>query len=79
MSTKDGRVYLEHGRRVTVLASSGKDVLIRRDDGTTATRPFAGLRRVPNRLTADQPGLFDVAAACDTEPSDPLTGAEGQR
>jgi hypothetical protein len=44
-----GRVYLERGRRVVVLASWGgagpRNVLVQRDDGTKVVRPFRGLRR----------------------------------
>jgi acetyl esterase len=46
-----GRVYLERGRRVTVLVSWGpgggpRNVTVRRGDGTVVVRPFRGLRRV---------------------------------
>jgi hypothetical protein len=61
---------LEHGRRVTILASSGSEVLIRRDDGTTATRPFRGLRRLPNPLKTDQGSLFPVTDAFGVEPEE---------
>jgi hypothetical protein len=47
-----GRRYLEQGRPVTVLARRGPgggphNVLIQREDGTLAIRPFRGLRRMP--------------------------------
>ena len=46
-----GRVYLERGRRVLVLARWGegggpRNVLIEREDGSRVVRPFRGLRRV---------------------------------
>lgn len=45
-----GRVYLERGRPVTVLARWGKgggprNVLLRRASGELVVRPFRGLRR----------------------------------
>lgn len=45
-----GRVYLERGVPVTVLAGWGpgggpRNVLIRRGDGTRVVRPFRGLRK----------------------------------
>ena len=45
-----GRVYLERGQPVTVLARWGdgggpRNVLILRDDGSRVVRPFRGLRR----------------------------------
>jgi hypothetical protein len=48
-----GRTYLERGRPVTVLARWGpgggpRNVLIRRQDGQLAVRPFRGLRRSAN-------------------------------
>ena len=43
-----GRVYLERGRRVVVLARWGgagpRNVLVQREDGTKVVRPFRGLR-----------------------------------
>lgn len=45
-----GRVYLERGRRVVVVARWGagggpRNVLVEREDGTRVVRPFRGLRR----------------------------------
>ena len=44
-----GRVYLERGRPVVVLArwsgAGPRNVLIRRDDASLVVRPFRGLRR----------------------------------
>ena len=44
-----GRVYLERGERVTVLArwsgAGPRNVLIERAGGTRVVRPFRGLRR----------------------------------
>lgn len=44
-----GRVYLERGARVEVLArwrgKGPRNVLIRRADGSRVVRPFRGLRR----------------------------------
>lgn len=45
-----GSVYLERGNPVTVLIRWGpgggpRNVLIRREDGTTVVRPFRGLRK----------------------------------
>ena len=45
-----GRVYVEHGRPVTVLIRWGagggpRNVLIEREDGTKVVRPFRGLRK----------------------------------
>lgn len=54
-----GRVYLERGRPVVVLArwhgQGPRNVLIRREDGTAVVRPFRGLRRAlvtPSTATA---------------------------
>jgi len=45
-----GRIYLERGRPVTVVARWGRgggprNVLIRRADGRLVVRPFRGLRK----------------------------------
>lgn len=45
-----GRVYLERGRPVTVVARWGagggpRNVLVEREDGSRVVRPFRGLRR----------------------------------
>lgn len=45
-----GRTYLERGRPVVVLVRWGpgaakRNVLIRREDGSTVVRPFRGLRK----------------------------------
>ena len=45
-----GRVYLERGKPVTVLAHWGsgggpRNVLIQREDGSKVVRPFRGLRK----------------------------------
>lgn len=48
-----GRVYLEHGKPVTVLArwrsgaprGAPRNVLIERQDGSLVVRPFRGLRK----------------------------------
>ena len=44
-----GRVYLERGRRVLLLArwdgAGPRNVLVQREDGTKVVRPFRGLRR----------------------------------
>lgn len=55
-----GRSYLEKGRPITVLARWGPgggphNVLIRREDGTLAVRPFRGLRRTPLDDTRPRP------------------------
>lgn len=56
-----GRTYRERGRLVVVLVRWGpgggpRNVLVRRDDGTLAVRPFRGLRRViPPTVTAPGP------------------------
>jgi len=48
-----GRTYLERGRPVVVLvrwrpgAEGPRNVLIRREDGSQAVRPFRGLRKPP--------------------------------
>jgi acetyl esterase len=58
LSRLAGRVYLERGKPVTVLLSwTGKgprNVLIRRADGTEVVRPFRGLRRPPEAVTAPE-------------------------
>ncbi len=47
-----GKVYLERGEPVTVLARwNGKgprNVLIQREDGDKVVRPFRGLRKIPS-------------------------------
>ncbi|HYK66811.1 MAG TPA: hypothetical protein VEV45_02610 [Streptosporangiaceae bacterium] len=50
MSSMIGRIYLERGRPVTVVARWGRgggprNVLIRRADGRLVVRPFRGLRK----------------------------------
>ncbi len=56
-----GRIYLERGRPVTVLIRWGhgggpRNVLIRREDGKLAVRPFRGLRKPsPQPGTATAP------------------------
>jgi acetyl esterase len=44
-----GRIYLERGRPVVVLArwagAGPRNVLVQRRDGTKVVRPFRGLRR----------------------------------
>jgi acetyl esterase len=46
-----GRVYLERGDPVTLLArwagAGPRNVLVERADGTRVVRPFRGLRRAP--------------------------------
>jgi acetyl esterase len=49
-----GRVYLERGRPVTILARWGhgggpRNVLVLRTDGTRVVRPFRGLRKLADR------------------------------
>jgi hypothetical protein len=52
------REYLERGRPVTVLIRWGsgggpRNVLIRREDGQLAVRPFRGLRKLPPATTKE--------------------------
>jgi hypothetical protein len=56
-----GRVYLERGRPVTVLIRWGagggpRNVLIRREDGQLAVRPFRGLRKPAQPAAVPSPG-----------------------
>jgi acetyl esterase len=50
-----GRVYLERGRSVVVLArwagAGPRNVLVQHEDGTQVVRPFRGLRR-PERVVS---------------------------
>ena len=52
-----GRIYLERGRPVTVLArwagTGPRNVLIRRETGQLVVRPFRGLRRTARVPSAD--------------------------
>ncbi|CAA9255127.1 MAG: hypothetical protein AVDCRST_MAG20-2553 [uncultured Acidimicrobiales bacterium] len=56
-----GRTYLEHGRPVVVVlrgswrTGAPRNVLIRREDGTSVVRPFRGLRRPPEAPDARAP------------------------
>jgi acetyl esterase len=61
-----GRVYLERGERVTVLARWGGDgprnVLVERADGTRVVRPFRGLRRPAERSAQVDRASSSIAA-----------------
>jgi acetyl esterase len=62
-----GRMYLERGQPVTVLARwNGKgprNVLIRRADTTLVVRPFRGLRKIPDLTDVAGPREHPKGAA----------------